>query len=118
MVVQVARDDSKGGWHRGGREEREYLKFYTDSALRNASEDSLGASTRQNQGRWTVQKNRRWKSIRMGARNQAKTKEIPTKWKTTRWRLRRRPKGGGAEGAAHFGVLVVFHLVRISDVLA
>ena len=37
-------------------------------------------------------------------------KSLPniTKWKTTRRRLRRRPPGG----------LVVFHLVRISDVLA
>ena len=67
----------------------------------------------ENQGRWTVPKKRMWKSLRMGARNQAKTYEILTKLKTTRRRLRRRPLE-----APPLGVLVVFHLVRISYVLA
>ena len=44
----------------------------------------------------------------MGSENGAKTKEILTKWVTTRRRLRRRP----------LGVLVVTHLVRISYVFA
>ena len=52
----------------------------------------------------------------MGSRNQAKTQEFLTKSKTTRRRLRRRPKGAALR-AAPLGS-VVFDLVRISYVLA
>ena len=48
----------------------------------------------------------------MGSGNEAKTKEILTKRKTTKRRLRRRPKVAALR-AAPLGV-VVFRLVRIS----
>ena len=52
----------------------------------------------------------------MGSGNEAKLLDILTKWKTTRRRLRRRPKGAALR-AAPLG-FVVFHLVRISYVFA